>query len=599
MNLLQSRRTTIGVVGALVIACLMFLSCSSSPLAGNGSGTSSITGTVYGLDGTPAQGVLVNIYKIDNMPSPSLSKRSSFDSVLTGENGRFAIEVQPNVIYNIIAEKGSNKCLKDSITAVEPSKVFDIGNLFLESAGSLEGRVTLCAGHDPRTVLILVFGTNMFCVPNGSDGAFLLNNMAAGRYAVRFMSTIAGYRTLDTVVTIRKGVRDSLGKTIQLAYTGINKVVIAGAYWDSLLLKAVLSWHPADTTQVHIKGYNVYRGVSQSKLTMIASKISDTCLTIDSLYSLSDPIAFFRINAVLSTDDEGAAGLCTIDVSPRAWKKTAGMPWSGFSNDYYVRFIEAGFNRLFMVNQQAVGILRVADQSNEPLVIVKRPELTDIKGIAVSDTRFYVANAVTKSLKDSGTIELYAFDSSGAFIGKQFEVKMSGQECALITGIKVLDGNNFYFLSDVRVDHRNDSGELLNSWTPPSALASVNTVYGAVRDELLYFHSYDYLTQWQLNVLSPECIVNSTDSLPAVPIDNFAANRGNTTFFSIEKSETENPNAPRYFLSERDLNGSVISRLIVIDQANEGILFCCDERGALYVKDAIHGTVVRYEREKK
>jgi hypothetical protein len=584
---------------ALAVAGILCFRCAPTQFVGNGSGTSSITGTVCSSDGRPASGVLVSIIKSDNTPSPSLKKESSSDSLFTSADGTFSIEIKPDVFYNVIAEQGDNKCLRDSIKVLDTTEIANIGKLFLSPAGSLEGRVTLSAGHDPRTVLILVFGTNTFAVPNGSDGAFVLKDMAAGRYAVRFMSTIAGYRSLDTVLAIKAGVIDTIKPAIRLNYVGVQKVSMADASWDSLLLKGEVSWHPVDSTQATIKGYNVYRGIGRGPLTLVASAIADTFFGVDSFFSPTDTFLYFRINAVLSTGDEGKAGLCTLNVSNRAWKKTASMRWPGFppDYDYYVRFMEAGAGRLFMVNEQTIGILKMQDQSTGYPTIVHPSEFINIKGIAVSSSGFYVANAQCPSLSDTGSLEVFAFALNGDSLGKKFQVTLNGKDCGLLDGLKVIDDNNFYLGWDQRIDRVNGSGALQYSLKLDTAANVYNAVYCAVNDNILFFNSKEYLSKWQGDIISPDCVKRSPIPLPDEKMENFVANRGRNTFFSIEKSGTKNPGEYQYCLSERNLSGIVISRFYVIAEKNLGAMFCCDEKGALYIRDAEQGSIVCYERK--
>jgi hypothetical protein len=596
MKFLTTRLNAFCCSCAFITAASLLLDCSPTRIVGNGSGTSSFTGTVLSSDGKPVEGALVSIYKTDDTPSPSLKKQASVDSIFTDFDGSFSVEAKPNIIYNVIAETGNFKCIKDSVVILDTTNTTDIGTMLLEPVGSLKGRVTLSAGHDPRTVLILVYGTNTFTVPEGSDGIFSLKSMAAGRYAVRFMSTIAGYEALDTILTINAGASDTLGATIRLDYAGVQRVSIAQASWDSLLLQGVLKWHPVDTTQASIKGYNVYRGSAHNPLTLVASAIADTFFQCDSLYFSADSFFYFRINAVLSTGDEGKAGLCTMNVSPRAWKGKEKTNWPGFSNDYYVRYMEAGFNRLFMVNQQTIGVLRFTGQPVSFPTIIRRPEFVNIKGIAVSNSGFYVANTAMTSPEDSGVIEIYAFDSAGAFLGKRFDAKMSGPECGLVKSIKVFNDDNFYFLSDTRIERRNSSGTILNTLMPPSGLNAINTTYASLTDRILYFHSTRYLIQWQLDIVSPDCVVEKNVSLSQAKTDGFVADRGNNTFFSIEKYPSEAGRGARYFLLEKTLNGGLVSRMMMDAEDDLGIMFCCDEKGGLFIRDVTEGVITRYER---
>ena len=68
----------------------------------------------------------------------------------------------------------------------------------LRAPGSLTGTVQMQGTDNPTSVIILVFGTPLWSAPQDTTGTFSLANLAQGSYHVRFLTTTANYKVLDT-----------------------------------------------------------------------------------------------------------------------------------------------------------------------------------------------------------------------------------------------------------------------------------------------------------------------------------------------------------------------------------------------------------------
>lgn len=179
------------------------------------------------------------------------------------------------------------------------------------------------AGADPQAVADADGGYRLTGVPAGiytlsAAGVDLLTGaayrdslvvtaagLAEGRYRVRFLSTIAAYRPLDTVFTIRSGSTDSLSEALQLPFTGIPAISGLQAVWRSAIQAVDLSWLPADTARV--AGYNVYRALKGLPLGSQPLNPSPVTVTAfrDSNVELGKEYAY----AVKGVDRNGNIGL--------------------------------------------------------------------------------------------------------------------------------------------------------------------------------------------------------------------------------------------------------------------------------------------------
>ena len=246
----------------LVALTVLLFNCTKETPQITGSGTTTQGGFVCGyiingITGAPVPNAEVTLVTSNNIPSPVLAKSAATDMVNTDTAGYYNFDKVSAGTYNILASKDSLSSFHDSIIVSEEGS--DAGHDTLRRAGSIAGRILLGGTDDPRTVMILVIGTNVFNVPYNADGNFTLSNLGQGDYSVRFLSTLDSYYPLDTVLYVSAGLHDTLSTPVRLPVRGVQTVSGLSVTWDSLQLKANVSWQLLDTAIV--SGYKVFRGI--------------------------------------------------------------------------------------------------------------------------------------------------------------------------------------------------------------------------------------------------------------------------------------------------------------------------------------------------
>lgn len=288
------------VLGAVGFLMLM-VQCGNDNLAGNASQTGNVRGRLAKADGLPAAGVTVRFFPMDNAPRQVAKRMAAMDSTTTDANGEFATTLDSGT-YNMLAATDSTAAFEDSIE-VGPDTAIITDTLKL--LGSLRAKVQLQGSDDPRTVFVLVMGTNIWAGPDAA-GEFALSKMAEGTYNVRILTTLDLYEPLDTVLSIRSAAADTLATPIHLKYTGIPIPTGLKISYDTLKQIVILSWNRPTTGRV-IKGYNVYRAKTGSTLAAInTASITDTSF-IDSNV-VQDSTYVYKIAAVDMNDAEGTKG---------------------------------------------------------------------------------------------------------------------------------------------------------------------------------------------------------------------------------------------------------------------------------------------------
>ena len=283
------------------LSILLIIKCTDSPTAGNGSQTpNSIIGKLYNPDGSPAANAKVLAIPSDHNPGPG-PKAYIIDSTVTNNNGEYSFDSLPTGYYNILGYRNnlssyndSNYIPGDTITNISPDTI--------QCPGSLHGVIKLQPGDNAKTIFVLVFGTYTWTIPSDTIGNFDLTNMAEGTYNVRFLTTLDDYSPLDTNLTIRAGMEDTLNDTLYMPFTGIPIPTGLTLSYDTLKQIVTLSWNKADSTLV--KGYNVYRKQSDSDFVKI-----NPALITGNTYSdssvLQDESYEYKITAVDNGDNEG------------------------------------------------------------------------------------------------------------------------------------------------------------------------------------------------------------------------------------------------------------------------------------------------------
>ena len=263
---MRARTTIIG-------ACLLFaglLFCSKDNIAGNSSQDGNVRGRLAKADGSPAAGVTIRFFPVDNAPRQVAKILAQIDSVTTDSDGNFGIDLDSGT-YNMLAATDTTAAYQDSITAGVDTAIVDT----MKVPGSLRAKVQLQSTDDPRTVFVLVMGTNVWAGPD-TAGDFSLANMAEGTYNVRILTTLDLYDPLDTAFSIRSAVADTLAMPIQLKYTGIPVPTGLIIQYDTLKQIVTLSWDKPTTGRT-VASYTIYRKRADSTTTSIlAGGVIDT-----------------------------------------------------------------------------------------------------------------------------------------------------------------------------------------------------------------------------------------------------------------------------------------------------------------------------------
>src|SRR5271157_1033275 len=204
-------------VAVVAIQCM-------NPNGGTGSSTESrVTAMVYNPGGTPAAHAKVMFYPVNYNPhTGGLGKTATVatvDSTTTDANGNYTATLDSGT-YNIIASGGGNLAYQDSITVTKGDTVKPPPDT-LKVPGTIQGIIQMQPGDDARTVFILFMGTHTFTMPVDIAGNFTTDNMAAGTYSVRIITTTPNYKVLDTNLNVIAGTVNVLPAPIVLQYTGI------------------------------------------------------------------------------------------------------------------------------------------------------------------------------------------------------------------------------------------------------------------------------------------------------------------------------------------------------------------------------------------
>lgn len=273
---------------------------------GTGTGNGKVSGKIVNEQGKGVAGAKVRLVPSSFNPQTGSGKiLAKVDSATTDSTGTYTADVDSG-IYNVMADSGGKLAFQDSVVVPKDSQV-TVPAVTLKLPGSVLGTVELQDNDDPRTVFVIVLGTNTFSMANAS-GAFSISNMAEGDYMVRFLSTLDDYDILEQEISVRAGMADTLRSSVALPFKGIPTPKGLKLEYDTLKQIVTLTWNKADTSLV--KGYNVYRRRTDSTFRPInAALVTDTVLQDSSL--TQDSSYEYKITAVNKADDEGgkSAGL--------------------------------------------------------------------------------------------------------------------------------------------------------------------------------------------------------------------------------------------------------------------------------------------------
>jgi hypothetical protein len=301
---MKTRTITFALTAIIVIGILSY--CGKNPLAGNGTQTGNpVASMLYNPGGSPAKNAKVIFYPVNYNPrTGGLGKTASagsVDSTTTDNNGNYDITLDTGT-YNVLANGDSGLAFQDSITVIKGDTIKPPADT-LRPAGTIQGIVQMQPGDDARTVFILFMGTHTFTMPTDSIGNFTSDDMAAGHYSVRIITTTPNYKVLDTNLSVIAGTANVLTQSIVLQYTGIPIPEGLKINYDTLKQIVNLLWNkPANGRKV--QSYTVYRKRSDS-----ASFVSIKAGVTDTVYSdstgVQDMTYEYRVAVMDTNSTEG------------------------------------------------------------------------------------------------------------------------------------------------------------------------------------------------------------------------------------------------------------------------------------------------------
>jgi len=173
----------------------------------------------------------------------------------TDDSGRPVIANLPDGLYTVSVAQNGNVAFVDSVP-VSGGKLVLLDNDTLGAAGSLSGVVSMQPHHDPASVTVNVLGTDIWTNVS-SDGKFRLDGLGAGKFRLRFLTTLPDYTITYLVAGVRDGIANALPDTVRMVYTGIPVVTGLSVRNDTLTGDQILSWRPAAYRS--LQDYIVYR----------------------------------------------------------------------------------------------------------------------------------------------------------------------------------------------------------------------------------------------------------------------------------------------------------------------------------------------------
>lgn len=212
-----------------------------------------LAGQIYLSDGSAAAGARVRAYPVNYVPDST----DAAYTTTTDQAGRYTLDSLPEGEYNILGDKDGLFSYQDSVAVGHTPGTLPPDTL--ERPGSLAGFVGLEPDASPRSAIVQVLGTNNYVNVN-EDGSFKLENLAAGRYRLRVLTTEPEYTPLFVPLLARAGYQDTLPDTLRLPYTGIPVVTGMRAEYDTLSGIVQLSWNPVKYP--NLSQYLVFRDSS-------------------------------------------------------------------------------------------------------------------------------------------------------------------------------------------------------------------------------------------------------------------------------------------------------------------------------------------------
>jgi len=294
------------VLKSIIIAGLLLAlsGCNkpNGPVAGDGAhaGNALVSGKLYKATG-PAAGAKVYFVKVNYNPhTGALGKALAItDTATTDSTGKYGTNDLDTGTYNVFGVgTDGNLSLEDSIPITGDTQALQPDTLKIPA--SLSGFIKLQPGAEPDKIIAIAMGSNTFSLID-TVAHFNFANLAEGRYAVKFFSTLDDYSNYDTTFTIVAGTNVSLPDSIVIPL----KIPIPTGFtikYDTLRQIVTLSWNRMNPAKV--KGYNMYRQhVDSAEVKVNAQPLLDT-FYVDST-GIQDQTYIYSVASVDLGNKEG------------------------------------------------------------------------------------------------------------------------------------------------------------------------------------------------------------------------------------------------------------------------------------------------------
>jgi hypothetical protein len=230
-----------------VIVTAMIFSCSDKSVSGTTDETVVSSVRVFNPDLTPAVNAAVKVFSVGDTTQIPVYETT------TDSKGQYKIEVDYGV-YNISVKKDSLAAFQDSV--IYHKTYSTLSNDTLDSVHVIYGLVVMEGMQDPRTSTVQILGSDMYSNVS-SNGVFVINGVAPGKYTLRAVTTLADYTPTFEHLTITTAAKDTIRDTITMIYTGIPVIDKIHAVYDTVRGIVHLSW---DTTDyAYLRDFLIYR----------------------------------------------------------------------------------------------------------------------------------------------------------------------------------------------------------------------------------------------------------------------------------------------------------------------------------------------------
>ena len=223
----MNRIRLIGLMGLLLGICYFGCEKTLGPITNNNTGGSEVVGTLVLKTGGPAKNAQVKAYKV-LLGSTGSDSTVSTDSVLADTGGHYQFDNLSVGNYNFQCKAfASQDTFYGSIQSFhldsvappkQPTIVYNIGIDTLYPPGSISGRVALNYGSTAAMsgVLCAIPGTSYMATTD--TGYFIMTNVPAGTYAVRFSDNNFADTQIQNIV-VKSGDTTNIG-TIKMYLSG-------------------------------------------------------------------------------------------------------------------------------------------------------------------------------------------------------------------------------------------------------------------------------------------------------------------------------------------------------------------------------------------